>query len=142
MVSGVEGARKVYEGAYGTSEGVTGSDGGGGRLIKVGALDIAAVRRGLVVVRKVAGRAASSSSAVRASESAVVEFQQLARCSVCLVDEQRWREVEYQRWQKGKWRWFGDWCKRNNDLGFLQELWSRDDVPCCPPAYDVRPCVR
>lgn len=29
-------------GAYGTSEGVTGSEGGGGRLIKVGAFDMAA----------------------------------------------------------------------------------------------------
>lgn len=30
-------------GAYGMSEGVTGSDGGGGRLIRVDALDMAAV---------------------------------------------------------------------------------------------------
>ena len=38
------------------SEGVTGSDGGGGRLINVGALDIATVCGVLLVlVRKVAG---------------------------------------------------------------------------------------
>jgi hypothetical protein len=39
--------------AYGTSDGVTGSDGGGGRLIKVGALDIATVCRVQLLVRKV-----------------------------------------------------------------------------------------
>jgi hypothetical protein len=33
-----------FGGAYGMSEGVTGSDGGGGRLIRVGAFDIATVR--------------------------------------------------------------------------------------------------
>ena len=54
------------------SEGVTGSDGGGGRLINVGALDIAAVFRVLfVLVRKVAGVARSSSSAAMASGGAV-----------------------------------------------------------------------
>jgi hypothetical protein len=45
------------------SEGVTGSDGGGGRLINVGALDIARVCRVLLLVRKVPGIARSSSSA-------------------------------------------------------------------------------
>lgn len=54
------------------SDGVTGSDGGGGRLISVGVLDIAAVCRALLVlVRKVAGVARSSSSAPKASEGAV-----------------------------------------------------------------------
>ena len=53
------------------SEGVTGSDGGGGRLINVGALDIATICRVLVLVRKVAGIARSSSSAAKASEGAV-----------------------------------------------------------------------
>lgn len=45
------------------SEGVTGSDGGGGRLINVGALDIATVCRVLVLVREVPGIGRSSSSA-------------------------------------------------------------------------------
>jgi hypothetical protein len=53
------------------SEGVTGSDGGGGRLINVGALDIATVCRVLVLVRKVPGVARSSLTAARASEGAV-----------------------------------------------------------------------
>ena len=53
------------------SEGVTGSDGGGGRLINVGALDIATVCIVLVLVKKVAGVARSSSSAAMASEGAV-----------------------------------------------------------------------
>jgi len=72
------------------SEGVTGSDGGGGRLIKVGALDIATICRVLLLVEKVLGRARSSSSAVRASEGAVHqggESQQAARCSRCLMAE-------------------------------------------------------
>lgn len=45
------------------SEGVTGSDGGGGRLINVGALDIATICGVLVLGRKVPGIARSSSSA-------------------------------------------------------------------------------
>lgn len=54
------------------SEGVTGSDGGGGRLINVGALDIAAVCRVvLVLMRKVVDVARSYLSAARASEGAV-----------------------------------------------------------------------
>lgn len=59
----------VEFGVPGMSEGVTGSDGGGGRLINVGALDIATGLRVFVLVRKVSGIARSSSSAVRASES-------------------------------------------------------------------------
>lgn len=43
MVSFAADYRKVQEWTHGTSEGVTGSDGGGGRLIKVGALDMATV---------------------------------------------------------------------------------------------------
>ena len=61
----------MQEYTHGTSEGVTGSDGGGGRLIKVGALDIATVCRALVVVRKGSGVACSSVSAASASEGAV-----------------------------------------------------------------------
>jgi hypothetical protein len=53
------------------SEGVTGSDGGGGRLINVGALDIATVCRVLLLLRKVAGIARSYLSAAMASEGAV-----------------------------------------------------------------------
>lgn len=131
-------------GAYGTSEGVTGSDGGGGRLIKVGALDIAAVRRGLVLVRKVAGKAASSSSAVRASERAVVELQQLARCSVCLVDEQRWRELDVNGGEKASGCGLGIGVRGIVAWAFFRSCGreTMQDVPCCPPTYDVRPCVR
>ena len=56
---------------HGMSDGVTGSEGGGGRLIKVGALDIATAFRVLVLVRNVLGRAVSSSSAAKASEEVV-----------------------------------------------------------------------
>jgi len=72
------------------SEGVTGSDGGGGRLIKVGALDIATVCRVLLLVEKVLGRARSSLSGVMASEAAVQqsgESQQSVWCSRCLTVE-------------------------------------------------------
>jgi hypothetical protein len=72
------------------SEGVTGSDGGGGRLIKVGALDIATICRVLLLVEKVMGRARSSLSGVMASEAAVHqsgESQQSAWCSRCLTVE-------------------------------------------------------
>lgn len=61
----------MQEWTHGTSEGVTGSDGGGGRLIKVGALDIATVCRALMLVRKVPGVARSSLYAARPSERAV-----------------------------------------------------------------------
>ena len=88
------------------SEGVTGSDGGGGRLINVGALDIATICGVFKLGRKVPGVARSSLPAARASEGAVDE--DVSSCSRRGVMREKYWNGDGVESDSGDvdWRWF------------------------------------